>query len=990
MHYSTENFSTALEYFHKALEASEIADYPDRFRLYLRISDCHRKRGTFAEAQRYLEAARGLLPEGANEECLGKIEYREAYTLLWQGNYEEALKLGFRAYRRLKHSGEHGEVAYIQLLVANCYQRLGLIGEAEEFFADALSSYRRVDDRMGIAYVYNSLGLLHKNACRWNRAVASISKSLDIAKSLGLTQHLIRANINLGVVYAKLRNFPDAIAAFKTAANTAERFGDQYRLTKALLMLGRTYVKSGEGAKAEKHLVRAQAMAGEYGYARESALADEYLGELMLSRGNYAAAVVNLTSALEKGRKLAPDGDVVAESLQQIAGVELQQNRLQDAVRDADEGIEIANSCGEFYELGFLYRTRGLALARMGRADEAAKNLQTSVEKFNEFENPYEKAISQQLLARHFIRHRTEPALLKAKQVLAESIVEFGKIDDGRQQILSQILLATVERRLGNLDEALLAIYEADRLVEEEGKEKYRKALVALRNGIETQMTRATTRVLNNFSVLGDIQNGARSRDQLVKGLGSTLHLILEKLGSTAGFIAIPGVKSKSLEVVARERFTRKDSQAILAWHTGRAERNATAGAGLVMADLTGKPETSSLRAKLAHPSGRLLLQGLGFEGENLGLLCIHQAKEATRPSFGQDALHFVGAYSSLISLSIYEIVRSERRSQSKTRTAASKGFESILTENKDMIKLLNLCERVAHSDATVLLQGETGTGKGLIAYAIHLLSERRERKFVHVNCAALPEQLLESELFGHVRGSFTGAFADKDGLLYEAHGGTIFLDEIGKTSLAMQGKLLQFLDTGKVRKVGANELAPVDVRVICASKTNLLKMCHEARFLEDFFYRINDFPLTVPPLRDRVEDIPLLMYHYLDKYSREMNKALEGVTDEFLQKLESYRWPGNVRELEKVVKRAIILANDGERLSVEHLAPEVAEAGPAPVEGEEDSRTLTLRERIEQIEQAAILQALKRFEWNKSQTAIYLGISYPNLLSKIKRYNIQ
>jgi transcriptional regulator of aroF, aroG, tyrA and aromatic amino acid transport len=203
-----------------------------------------------------------------------------------------------------------------------------------------------------------------------------------------------------------------------------------------------------------------------------------------------------------------------------------------------------------------------------------------------------------------------------------------------------------------------------------------------------------------------------------------------------------------------------------------------------------------------------------------------------------------------------------------------------------------------------------------------------------------------------------------------------------------MQGKLLQFLDSGKVRKVGSNDLISVDVRVICASKSNLLKVVDEGKFLEDFFYRINDFPLTVPPLRERREDIPLLMQHYLGKISREMEKTIEGATPEFMARLCEYRWPGNVRELENVIERAIILADDGEALDVRHLAPEVLRSG----EAEETAREgeATLRERIEQIEQTMILEALRRHAGNRSRVAVHLGISYPNLLSKIKRYNIQ
>jgi transcriptional regulator with PAS, ATPase and Fis domain len=456
-------------------------------------------------------------------------------------------------------------------------------------------------------------------------------------------------------------------------------------------------------------------------------------------------------------------------------------------------------------------------------------------------------------------------------------------------------------------------------------------------------------------------------------------------LDAASGFIAIPSASGRGLQIIAREGLTAKEAQAVESWYSKRG----TVGRGpVVVTDFDKDPTLAELRGRVASP-GPLLIQDLGFDQENLGVMCVVKAADSPRGPIGQDDLHFVAAYSSLISLSVYEIVRFERKGRAaRPRPGVAKGFESVVTDNKEMIHLLNLADRVAHSDATVLLQGETGTGKGLIAYAVHLLSERRDRAFVHVNCAALPEQLLESELFGHVRGAFTNAYFDKDGLLIEANGGTIFLDEIGKTSMAMQGKLLQFLDSGKVRKVGANEFMNVNVRVVCASKSNLLKSVEEGRFLEDFFYRINDFPLTVPPLRERPEDIPLLIHHYVGKLSREMAKAIDGTTPEFMHKLVEYHWPGNVRELEKVIKRAIILADDGDMLGVQHLAPEVLRGAPDPECPSKNEETL--RERIEQIEQAMILEAMRRHAGNKSQVAVHLGISYPNLLSKIKRYNIQ
>jgi transcriptional regulator with GAF, ATPase, and Fis domain/tetratricopeptide (TPR) repeat protein len=990
MHFSTENYSTAIEYFQRALDSPDLRDYPDRYRLLLRLSDCHRHKGRHREAQEWLDRARELLDDPASQIALGEIERREAFSLLIQSKYDQALKLGFSAYRRLKHSNEHKEVADIQLLLANSYHRLGLSSEAEDFFMDALSSYRRIDDRVGIAYVYNNLGLLHKNACRWNRALASLSKSLELAKSLGLTQHLIRVQLNLGVVYAKLRRFSDALSSFSSAAAMAERMGDPYKLTKALFMQGRTFTQCGDFCKAEKYILRAQAMANELGYVRESALTDEYLGELMIARRMPEEAMTNLQRALEKAKEFAPEGDVMAEVLRRVADVHLELNRPAEALSCIEEGLEVAENCGELYEIGYFYRTRAQCLRRLREFDAAGEAFRTSIQMFGKYGNVYEKLKSKRLLGRFLLRNKDRETLLKSKQLLSDCIVGFGKLEESREQMLCQTLLSVVEDRLGNLDDALLALYEADRLAEEERDEKFQRLLPAMRARIETEMRRDTRQVLEQIPMIGSIHSGSRSRDKLVSGLNSSLKLIIGKLHAQSGFVAIPKAGyqkggGQGFEVVCRQNLGSREARAILKWH-GSRDNHKRGSHGLTMTDAYREPGLADVVKSAEDGLGTLVFQEMGFENDALGVICIHQDKESHRNPIGQDALHFFAACSRLISLSIYELVRNERRREAKPKPVGE-GFESIVTENVEMIKLLNLAERVAHSNATVLLQGETGTGKGLIAYAVHLLSDRRDKRFVHINCAAMPETLLESELFGHVKGSFTGASADKEGLLQQADGGTIFLDEIGKTTLAMQGKLLQFLDAGKVRKVGSNELLPVEVRVICASKADLMELCNEGRFLEDFFYRINDFPLTVPPLRKRREDIDLLFFHYLRKFSREMDKQIVDITDEALDLLRQHHWPGNVRELEKAVKRAVILVDDGEGIEAGHLPSEVVTSNR---NAKRAHGPLTLREQIDRLEKTEIQGALERNNWNKSQAAIELNISYPSLLSKIKRYNLR
>ncbi|MCH7550015.1 MAG: tetratricopeptide repeat protein, partial [Candidatus Krumholzibacteriota bacterium] len=588
MHFTTENFSTALEYFHDALQAPGVSAYPQKFRILLRISDCYRMKGSYNEAQQFLEAARAAHEGPLDEESAGPVDYRQASIHYLRGCYEDALKAGFSAYRILKHSNRHTQVADIQLLLANCYHRLGMISEAEEFFNDALSTYRRVEHRIGIAHVYNNLGLLHKIACRWNRSLASLNKSQDIARTLGMTRHLITVQLNLGVVYGKLRRFADALSALSAAAASAERMGDQPKFTKSLLMLGRTHVQMGDFARAEKHLMRAQALTVDLGYAREAALADEYIGELMIARRKYREARANLLAGLKGARRIAPEGDIVAECLRHLADVEYSLGNTARSVEYVDEGVPVAERCQAF-ELGYLHRTKAKCLSRSGDLAGAVATMEKSATVFGEHGNSYERACSRQLLARFYARSGDDAGLARARQTLSENVVEFGQLEETQWQVISHIMLASVEQRLGNVDDALLSVYEADRLVEEEQSDRFRPALRALREKIESRLTRATTRVLDQFSILGDVHNGARSRDQLGVGLGATLKVILERLDADAGFVAIPSESGKALQVVAHNGLTARAAQAVATWYS-RSSQDDEARSSIVITDLENKP----------------------------------------------------------------------------------------------------------------------------------------------------------------------------------------------------------------------------------------------------------------------------------------------------------------------------------------------------------------------------------------------------------------
>jgi Nif-specific regulatory protein len=314
-------------------------------------------------------------------------------------------------------------------------------------------------------------------------------------------------------------------------------------------------------------------------------------------------------------------------------------------------------------------------------------------------------------------------------------------------------------------------------------------------------------------------------------------------------------------------------------------------------------------------------------------------------------------------------------------------GEKTILGKSQAMQAVLAQLDKVVETRVTVLIEGETGTGKELIASALHYRSRRREKLFVTQNCAAVPENLLESELFGHRRGAFTGATEDKKGLFEIADGGTLFLDEVTEMPLSLQAKLLRVLQEGEVRPVGATQPKQVSVRIVAASNRNLEKEVAAGRFREDLYYRLKVFPLRVPPLRERREDVPLLAAAFLQRYASEFQKPVGGLTQQATELLTAYDWPGNVRELQNEMQRVVIEVDTNAFVTKEHLSPRIRH-----VEGVLERAVTTkgtLREMIDAVEKYVLLEALRDHNHNKTSTAKTLGITREGLHKKLRQFGI-
>ena len=313
--------------------------------------------------------------------------------------------------------------------------------------------------------------------------------------------------------------------------------------------------------------------------------------------------------------------------------------------------------------------------------------------------------------------------------------------------------------------------------------------------------------------------------------------------------------------------------------------------------------------------------------------------------------------------------------------------FDHIIGNSDCMLEVFRLCEKVIDSSITILIEGETGTGKELVARCIHFNSPRKDKPFVTQNCGGIPETLLASELFGHKRGAFTGAVSDKKGLFEVAHGGTIFLDEVAEMSPSMQTNLLRALQEGEIKPVGADYFKKVDVRVISATNKNLEDQVRNSAFREDLFYRLNVFAIDLPPLRERIGDIPVLAHHFVKKYNKKHNRTIKGINRQALKALEAYSFAGNVRELENEIERAIAMAENGKLIGPSHLTDKIRKNSETvrsklEIQG-------TLKQMVETLEKSVLLRTLKTPQGNRTRAAKALGLSRFGLSKKVQRYNL-
>lgn len=393
----------------------------------------------------------------------------------------------------------------------------------------------------------------------------------------------------------------------------------------------------------------------------------------------------------------------------------------------------------------------------------------------------------------------------------------------------------------------------------------------------------------------------------------------------------------------------------------------------------------------LGYPLQSVLAVPIQAGGEILGVLILHTREKENRFQERDLRLLNIIASQSAHILANAQLLRKlkDENQHLKQQIERQYSFKEIVGRSAAMQRLFKLLDKIIPTDARVLIQGESGTGKELIARALHYNGPRKHKRFVAIDCGALPENLLESELFGHVKGAFTGATESKKGLFEEAHGGTLFLDEINNTTPALQAKLLRAIQEGEIRPVGGTRSVKVDTRIVCAAGRDLSECVQEGSFRQDLYFRLKVVTVQLPPLRERRDDIPILANHFLTTLSKKLDKPLKGFSKEAMHVMQHYDWPGNIRELENTVELCATLAEpDATIVDVDLLPEELRGGGLIGLSGVLAGGT-NLAHAIEQLERTMVVEALKQYDGNRTRAAQHLGLSRRGLLNKIERYGL-
>jgi DNA-binding NtrC family response regulator/tetratricopeptide (TPR) repeat protein len=897
-----------------------------------------------------------------------------ANVLLEIGRSEDAWNLSMEVYESYKQSEHHRVVGLSQRFLGRAFAQLGDYGQANDYFQDSLSTFRRADDERETLIAYNCIANVNFATSKYDRALMNLEKGLVIAQKRRRKRDEALILGNIGSVYRKMGKWQLARGYLKQSLDFFEKLGDKIEIARRNLASGRLDLLLRNWDNASKHFERALIISQEHGYEREEAMSLESLGDLAKERGDLDLARDYYQRTLDIGRRLAQK-DLINQVQRRRAELLIMEGKdLEEASKCCEEALKVSQSLGDRLEEGCCFKVQALIHEARGNLEGVRGNFEKAVRILESIEDKFElgRTLLEQgrFIASVFKQREKGLDLLQGADRLFSEIGPECQYYRG----LARMQMARVEMLFSHPDEALNFIAQAEAIFGELEEKDALKDTAKHRSQVERHLDRATNSEENPYLLLKELSLKPPSEAGLRSHLKSLLHTLTQRVGADLGFVAY----RETVGLKVAERVKLREEEAEKALHLLAAN---SLEPGRLMIKLSADGKFSPLKV------GAFLVMPLGLKGRLDGILYL--AKKPGRIGWRQDDVNFFVAASEHIYRIVADLrvegLEAENLVLRAYQIADRYGFPRLITEDGRMKKVLRKIDRVKDAQEPVLLTGESGTGKELVARLIHYSGQRALGPFVTVDCASITESLLEDELYGHVKGAFTGATQERRGRFEEANGGGIFLDEISTLKPDLQAKLLRVLEEGEVQRRGDNRWRRVDVRVIAATNKDLQAEVKAGSFREDVFYRLNCFTIELPPLRERKGDIALLVDHFIGVSCRDNGgKQIRGVTPEAMEVLMEYDYPGNVRELRNLIRRAVTFTDDGEMIT-----PTLVSFSGRGKRGFSES-SLNLRKRVEKVEAQTIAKALSLHSWNKTKVAKTLGISYPSLLKKIKSYGLR
>jgi Nif-specific regulatory protein len=906
-------------------------------------------------------AARSALARAGGEE----LDRQRANLLNTLGNLYAA-RGDFRRAERLTRRGlrlaEREEDELLALRLRNnlgiVFWKTGRFELAREHYLRNLAFYERTNDVWGQLFALNNLGILECSRGNWMASREPLTRSIELTRRLGARETEAAQRLNLGEAEEILGNWLRAQRhlerALKLLEDTTPDHPDRFAVLAQLASLDR---KRGRSAESEKRAREALAGAEEVGDPDLLAQCHLQMGLIEKDRDNLEASGSHLKRALELAEE-AGIGQMLARVHISLADRALLDGELDSAGRHAAEARKRVEETGDRFSLAKLLVVEARIASARDDSDEAEQAFSQAVRIFEELETPYEHA---------------------------RSLYEWGL-------------------RTWNVDTALRRLRRALSGFERLGAEtESRRASGALERIREHQRFSSGR---GAGSVLYEVGKVINSTLDLQEVLSRTMDLVLERLGAERGMIVLADRLTRELEVAVVRNLGKEDEKEGQKLSESVVRRVLETREPILAVDALTDGRFAGSESIVARHIVSILCVPLAIRDRMAGAIYVDH-REA-RHLFGQADLEFLLAFADQAAIAIEnarlfgELDASRQRLKEENESLrneilSSHNLGSMIGKSRPIVELKQMIEKVAQSSSTVLIRGESGTGKGLVARILHSISPRRQAPFIHFNCAALPETLVESELFGHEKGSFTGATGQKPGRFELANHGTIFLDEIGKVSMSVQSKLLRVVEEKEFERVGGTRTLQADVRVIAATNLDIEEAIERNEFREDLYYRLNILPIVLPPLRQRKEDLPYLVQHFLAKVSRDQGRAPKELDPAVLNVFYAYDWPGNVRELEAAVHRAFVLSSTDVLTTDDFgwIALQVkGRAVPQPPDASGLSATVRLadggyEEALERYDRQLIAAGLAQTNGRIRETARLLDIARNTLRAKMKRYGL-